>query len=60
MEDRFTRGFIAGIIGRIVANAFSIFAGTMGMTNLRTVDLIGAILYDYAPPYTLTKSLLLL
>lgn len=53
MEDRFTRGFVAGIIGGIVTNAWSIFAGAMGMTTLRTVDLMGLILYAYSPPFGL-------
>lgn len=51
MEDRFTRGFMAGIIAGVVANVWSLFAGAMGFTNLRTVDLIGVILYAYAPPF---------
>lgn len=51
MEDRFTRGFIAGIIGSIPVNAWSFFAGSIGMTDLRTADLIGAILYAYSPPF---------
>lgn len=51
MEDRFTRGFIAGIIGGIPTNALSFLAGAVGMTNLRTVDLIGVIFYACPPPF---------
>lgn len=51
MEDKFTRGFAAGIIGGILTNAYSFFAGAIGITNFRTVDLIGALLYAYAPPF---------
>lgn len=51
MEDRFTRGFFAGIIAGIVTNAWSLFAGAMGFSNLRTVDLIGVLLYAYSPPF---------
>jgi uncharacterized membrane-anchored protein len=51
MEDTFTRGFVAGIIGGIPTNAYSLFAGAIGITDLRTVDLIGALLYAYSPPF---------
>lgn len=51
MEDTLTRGFVAGIIGGIPTNAYSLFAGAIGITNLRTVDLIGALLYAYSPPF---------
>jgi hypothetical protein len=51
MDDRFTRGFVAGIIGEIPTNALSFLAGAIGMTNLRTVDLIGVIFYAYPPPF---------
>jgi hypothetical protein len=51
MEDRFTRGFVAGILSGILTNVLSFFAGAMGMTSLRTADLIGAIVYAYSPPF---------
>jgi hypothetical protein len=51
MEDRFTRGFVAGILSGVPTNAFSFFAGAMGMTSLRTADLIGVVLYAYSPPF---------
>ena len=52
MEDRLTRGYIAGLIGGIITNAFSLFAGFMGWTTIRTADLIAVVVYAHTPPFT--------
>jgi hypothetical protein len=51
MKDRFISGFFAGIIAGILTNIWSFIAGAIGMTNLRTADLIGVIVYAKAPPF---------
>ncbi|MEW6536939.1 MAG: hypothetical protein AB1454_15115 [Candidatus Auribacterota bacterium] len=38
MEDRLTRGFVAGVAGGIAMNAWGFLAGTLNMTTLRMVD----------------------
>lgn len=52
MDDRLTRGFVAGIIGDIIANAFSFLAGALGWTTIRTADLIALVVYAHTPPFT--------
>ena len=52
MDDRLTRGFVAGIIGGIFDNAFSFLAGALGWTTVRTADLIAIVVYAHAPPFT--------
>lgn len=55
MEDRFTRGFVAGVIGGIATNAWSLLAGAMGWTTLRTVDLMGLFIYAHLQPFDLAE-----
>lgn len=52
MEDRLTRGFAAGLIGGIVTNGFSLLAGALGWTTVRTADLIALVVYAHTPPFT--------
>lgn len=52
MEDRLTRGYVAGVIGGIITNAFSFLAGFLGWTTVRTADLISLTLYAHTPPFT--------
>lgn len=51
MEDRFTRGFLAGVGGGIVMNAWSFFAGSMNMTTHRMVDWAALAIYGHAQPF---------
>lgn len=51
MEDRLTRGFVAGIAGGVVSNAWSMFAGLMGWTTVRQADLIAVLVYAHTPPF---------
>lgn len=55
MEDRLTRGFFAGIVGGVVCNAWSMFAGSMGWTTVRTADLIALLVYAHTPPFELNE-----
>lgn len=51
MEDRFERGFMAGIIGGLVSNGWSMFAGALDMTTVRQADLIALLIYGHVPPF---------
>lgn len=52
MDDRLTRGYVAGLIGGIITNAFSFLAGALGWTTTRTADLIALVVYAHTPPFT--------
>jgi len=51
MEDKFTRGFVAGIIGAVFAGVFSFTSCMMGFTTLRTADWIAIFIYAHTPPF---------
>ncbi|WP_312519415.1 hypothetical protein [Anaerospora sp.] len=55
MEDRFTRGFTAGIISGLAMNIYSWLAGSMALTTLRMVDWAGLVLYGHRPPFDTTE-----
>lgn len=57
MEDRLTRGFIAGVISGIVTNAFNILLGASGLSELRFLDWTGIVMYDHIPPFTLGEMI---
>ena len=52
LEDKFTRGFLAGLAGGIVANIISFVGGALGTTDVRTADLIGIFFFAKEPPFT--------
>ena len=51
MEDIFTRGFAAGIVGGLASNVWSMFAGLMDMTTIRQADLIALLIFAHTPPF---------
>jgi len=55
VEDRMTRGFVSGIAGDVITNAFSFLAGALGWTTIRSADLIGIIVYAHKPPRAMDK-----
>jgi len=55
MSDRFTKGFFAGIIGGIITNAFSFFEGALNLTTVRTMDLIGIVIFAHTPPFSIAE-----
>lgn len=52
MQDRFTRGFVAGLIGGTVAAVFSFTSGFMGFTTLRIADWLGIFIFAHTPPFS--------
>jgi len=57
MQDKLTRGFVAGIIGGIAANIWSFFSGAIGFTKLRFVDWASIIIYAHTPPFSFGETL---
>lgn len=51
LSDRFTRGFVAGVIGGTVAAVYSYVAGMMGFTTLRIADWIAIFIFAHTPPF---------
>ncbi len=58
MEDRFERGFMAGVSGGIIMNVWSFTAGYMKFTDLRMVDWAGIMFFGHTPPFTLIESVI--
>jgi len=52
MDDRFTKGFFAGVFGGIAANTWSFFSGYIGFTSLRFVDWAAITIYGHIPPFS--------
>lgn len=52
LEDRFTRGFVAGGIGGTVVAILSYIAGMIGFTTLRIADWIAIFIYAHTPPFS--------
>lgn len=52
MEDRFTRGVVAGLIGGTIAAAYSFISGFMGFTTLRIPDWIAIFIFAHTPPFS--------
>jgi len=51
VEDRLTRGFIAGVVGGIGMNLWGFFAGLMNFTTLRMADWAVIMIYAHTPPF---------
>lgn len=56
MIDKFTTGLLIGAIGGVITNTASFLEGAMNLTNFRTVDLIGAVLYAHNPPFSSNET----
>jgi len=56
LENRFDRGFIAGVIGGLVMNIWSFWAGFINFTELRMVDWAGIMFYGHTPPFSLIET----
>jgi len=52
LRDKFTRGFIAGMTGGLVANTASLLFGFLGLTTLRFADWTAIITLGKAPPFS--------
>jgi len=52
LRDKFTRGFIAGITGGLVANIASLLFGFLGLTTLRFADWTAIIILGQTPPFS--------
>ena len=52
MEDRFTRGVVAGVIGGAAAAVFSFISGLMGFTTLRIADWLAIFIFAHTPPFS--------
>ena len=50
--DRFTKGFISGIIAGLVFNLISLLSGFMGMSKLPIAAWTAIIIYGRTPPFT--------
>lgn len=60
MENRFERGFIAGIIGGIIMNVWSFISGYIQFTEVRIVDWGGIMFFGHTPPFTLIETIVAL
>lgn len=58
MTDRFTKGFIAGVIAGLTMNIWSWAVGSMKLTTLRMADWAGLILYGHRPPFDTTEFMI--
>lgn len=57
MGDKFTRGFLSGIVGGLVANSVSIVFGFLHLTTLRFADWTGIIILGHIPPFSIGEFL---
>lgn len=60
MQDRFERGFIAGVIGGIIMNIWSFTSGYIQFTDVRMVDWGGIMFFGHTPPFTLMENIVAL
>jgi hypothetical protein len=60
LQDRFERGFIAGVIGGIIMNIWSFISGYLQFTHLRMVDWAGIMFFGHTPPFTLLENIVAL
>lgn len=58
MEDRLYRGFIAGVIGGVVATALGYILYLAGFNTLRASDWVSILMYAHTPPFGLGEQLL--
>ncbi|GBG56998.1 hypothetical protein SPFL3102_02262 [Sporomusaceae bacterium FL31] len=57
MEDRVFRGFVAGIIGGIVATLLSYLAYFKEFTTLRLTDWAAILIFAHVPPFSTEEHL---
>lgn len=60
MENRFERGFIAGVIGGLIMNSWSFISGYIRFTDIRIVDWSGIMFFGHTPPFTLIETIVAL
>lgn len=58
MEDRFTRGFVAGAVIGLVITLLNMLVAAVGIHIIRWVDWMGVILYDHSAPFTWGETFL--
>lgn len=57
MEDRLFRGFVAGVIGGLIATPLAHLAYIFGLSTLRGVDWTAILLYSHKPPFSVGEQL---
>lgn len=57
MEDRLYRGFVAGVIGGIIATAIGQLTYMLGINTLRGSDWTAILLYAHVPPFSIGEQL---
>lgn len=60
MEDRVYRGFVAGVIGGIIATILGHISYILGINTLRGSDWTAILLYAHKPPFSIGEQLLAL
>lgn len=53
INDRFTRGFVAGGIAGIISGLVGHFVYSLGFTTVRTIDLAAILIFARTPPFSL-------
>lgn len=56
MEDRLYRGFVAGVIGGVVATALSHLSYFGGFATLRLSDWAAILIFAHVPPFSLGEQ----
>ena len=56
INDRFTRGWIAGALGSILGSIWSFLAYQVGFTTLRLSDWSAILIYGRIPPFSLADE----
>jgi len=49
LQDRFFRGYVAGMIGGVVMTMINLLFFTLGLTSSRLIDRVGMIFLGYSP-----------
>lgn len=58
MEDRLYRGFVAGVIGGVIATTIGQLTYILGISTLRGADWTAILLYVHEPPFSIGEQLL--
>lgn len=56
VEDRFTKGFVAGAIGGLAITLLNMLVDAVGIHIVRWVDWMGVILFDHPAPFTWVET----
>lgn len=57
MEDRLYRGFVAGVVGGVVAIALSHLSYFLGFTTLQLSDWAAILMFSHVPPFSLGEHI---